>query len=285
MTDSTSHHSQWFDFPDIGPVALQLGPFAVRWYALAYIVGLLLSWWILKRLATQKSAPFTAPQLDQLLNLSLFGIILGGRLGYVLFYNPAYYLSHPIEIVMIWTGGMSFHGGLLGVIGAVILTARRHKIDLLKLGDHVALVAPIGLLLGRLANFINGELYGRITSHPIGIIFPNGGPLPRHPSQLYEAGLEGVLLGLVLVWRYRRGAMAAKGQLAGVFLAGYGAARIAVELVREPDAHIGFLGSVLGLGLTMGHVLSAPMIAAGLWLIWTAQQAKNPKSGSKKASQ
>ena len=279
MTDTPHLNSPWFSFPDIGPVALQLGPFAVRWYALAYIVGLLLSWWILKRLVARKQAVFTAAQLDQLLNLSLFGIILGGRLGYVLFYNPSYYLSHPIEIVMIWTGGMSFHGGLLGVMGAIILTARRHKIDLLRLGDHVALVAPIGLFLGRLANFINGELYGRITSHPVGIIFPNGGPLPRHPSQLYEAGLEGALLGLVLVWLYRRGAMAHKGRLVGVFLAGYGLSRALVEMVREPDAHIGFLFSQFGLGITMGQMLSLPMIAAGLWLIFRQNHRADKAKG------
>ena len=268
MSDSTQlAQTQWFSFPDIGPIALQLGPVPIRWYALAYIVGLLLSWWLLGRMAKKPAAPFTRLQLDQLLNSCLFGIILGGRLGYVLFYNPLYYLENPLQILLIWEGGMSFHGGFLGVVMAVIWTARRHNIGLLQLGDHVALMAPIGLGLGRLANFTNGELFGRVTTHPIGIIFPDGGPLPRHPSQLYEAGLEGLLLGLVLWLCARRGALKTPGLLIGIFLTGYGAARALVEMVREPDAHIGFLFEGLGLAITMGQLLSLPMLGIGLWLI------------------
>lgn len=258
---------QWFTFPAIDPVALQLGPLAIRWYALAYIVGLGLQWLVLARHCRQPGAPFSRDQLDRLVNACLIGIVLGGRLGFVLFYNLDYYLAHPLDSLKIWQGGMSFHGGFAGVIAAVIWTARRQQIALQPLSDRVAMVAPIGLGLGRLANFINGELYGRITSHPIGIVFPGGGPEPRHPSQLYEAGLEGLVLGLVLWLAVRRGWLGRPWALTGLFALGYGLARFGVELFREPDAHLGFILNLAGFGLTMGQLLCLPMILAGLALL------------------
>ncbi|MEL0024629.1 MAG: prolipoprotein diacylglyceryl transferase, partial [Alphaproteobacteria bacterium] len=230
--------------PEFNPFAIQIGAFGIRWYALAYIVGLLLGYYLLRREARQPHAPIQPFQLDILLNYVLFGVILGGRLGYVAFYNPAFFLSHPFEILKIWQGGMSFHGGFAGVILAVIWTARSDKINLQQLSDRVAMVAPIGLGLGRVANFINGELYGRVTSHPVGMIFPGGGPLPRHPSQLYEAALEGLVLGLLLWLAVRRGWLDRPWALTGLFALGYGLSRFAVEMVREPDAHIGFVAGL-----------------------------------------
>ena len=257
----------WFTFPEIDPVAIQLGPLAVRWYALAYIVGLGLQWAVLARHCKQPDSPFDREQLGRLLNACLLGIIIGGRLGYVLFYNLDYYLTAPLDALKIWQGGMSFHGGFAGVILAVIWTARSDKINLQQLSDRVAMVAPIGLGLGRVANFINGELYGRVTSHPVGMIFPGGGPLPRHPSQLYEAALEGLVLGLLLWLAVRRGWLDRPWALTGLFALGYGLSRFAVEMVREPDAHIGFVAELAALNLTMGQLLSLPMIAVGLYLL------------------
>ncbi len=245
-------------------MAIRLGPFAVRWYALAYIAGLLLGWayvgWLVRRWKSRLS-----PQdIGDFLTWAVIGIISGGRLGYVLVYQPIYYLQHPVEILYIWNGGMSFHGGLVGVVVATIWFARRRGIALFDLGDAVACAAPIGLLLGRAANFINGELFGRVSDVPWAVVFPNGGPQPRHPSQLYEAALEGLLLFVILFWlaRFTR-ARAHPGLLAGVFLAGYGALRLCVEFFREPDAHLGVL---LG-GATMGQLLSLPLIVGGLALI------------------
>ncbi|HCD63947.1 MAG: prolipoprotein diacylglyceryl transferase [Candidatus Puniceispirillaceae bacterium] len=262
-----------FTFPQIDPVAIALGPLQIRWYALAYVAGLIGGWWVLRRQIAAGLSVLDKDQLDGLMNACLVGILVGGRLGYVLFYNPSAYLAAPLDIVKVWQGGMSFHGGLSGVILAILWSARRYQLSPLSIGDEVALVAPLGLLFGRLANFINGELYGRVTDHPFGIVYPGGGPLPRHPSQLYEAGLEGLGL-LVLVWavrRWQRKTGAADGLILSCFLGGYGLARFMVEFVRAPDAHIGLLAA----GLSMGQLLCLPMIAAGLGgIIWCRRQRR-----------
>lgn len=266
----------WFQFPQIDPIAIAIGPLAIRWYALSYMAGLLGGWQILRKLAKNPNSPVTAIQLDSLLNYVLLGVIAGGRFGYVIFYKPVTYLSDPLSIFKIWEGGMSFHGGFIGVVVAVALFARAHKIPLLALSDRVALVAPLGLFFGRIANFINGELYGRVTSHPAGMVFPNGGPQPRHPSQLYEAGLEGIVLGLIMMIFWRFGLPSrTPGILIAVFLIGYGSARFIVEFAREPDSHIG-LYQVTSLSLSHGQLLSLPMIAIGL--IFGAMLLKRPSN-------
>ena len=260
-----------FTFPQIDPVAIALGPLQIRWYALAYVAGLIGGWWVLRRQIAAGLSVLNKDQLDGLMNACLVGILVGGRLGYVLFYNPSAYLAAPLDIFKVWQGGMSFHGGLSGVILAILWCARRYRLRALSIGDEVALVAPLGLLFGRLANFINGELYGRVTDHPFGIIFPGGGPLPRHPSQLYEAASEGlVLLGLVwAVRRWQHKIQAADGLVLSTFLIGYGLARFLVEFVRAPDAHIGLLAA----GLSMGQLLCLPMIVAGLGgIIWCTRR-------------
>lgn len=251
-------------FPAIDPVLIEIGPLAIRWYSLAYIAGLFGGWWLLTR--QLRLMRLTREQLDDLLLWVLLGVILGGRIGYVLFYNLPYFLENPIEILTVWHGGMSFHGGMLGSIAAVFLFTRRHKLAFLPAMDGVAMVAPLGLGLGRLANFINGELYGRVTDAPWGMIFPNGGPLPRHPSQIYEALTEGLLLFLLLWGLKAAGADRRPGVIGGSFLLGYAVARAACELFREPDAHLGFLFA----GATMGHLLSLPMALAGLFVILRA---------------
>ncbi|HSA82354.1 MAG TPA: prolipoprotein diacylglyceryl transferase [Geminicoccaceae bacterium] len=251
-------------FPAIDPVLIQIGPFAIRWYALAYIFGLVIGWQYLRRLVRRSGWRLTPLQIDDLLLYVTLGVVLGGRLGYILFYRPDFYLTDPLEILKVWQGGMSFHGGLLGVVAASILFARRRRLAILEVGDAIACAAPIGLLLGRLANFINGELWGRPSDAPWAMVFPGGGPQSRHPSQLYEAGLEGLLLLLVMIWlALRPRAPGSEGRLTGAFLIGYGIARSIAELFREPDAHLGFL---LG-GLTMGQLLSLPMVVIGIWLV------------------
>jgi len=268
-------------FPDIDPILFQIGPFAIRWYALAYITGLIFGWRYLMKLADtdviwssktgkKTKAPFTRDQADDLLLWAALGVILGGRIGYILFYNPSYYFSNPGDIIAVWNGGMSFHGGFLGVVVAIFLYARRFKIQLWSLADGVAAVTPIGILLARIANFINSELWGRTTDVSWGVIFPNGGPLPRHPSQLYEGFLEGlVLFALLRFLTHHTNALSRPGTVAGTFFLGYGLSRILVEFFREPDAHIGYL---LG-PITQGMVLSLPMIAAGIAVIWWAQRS------------
>ncbi|MGE0753760.1 MAG: prolipoprotein diacylglyceryl transferase [Alphaproteobacteria bacterium] len=251
-------------FPSIDPVALSLGPLAIRWYSLAYIGGILLGWWVLIREHDRR--PITGldrKALDDTVMWAVLGIILGGRLGYVLFYKPAYYLSHPIEAFYIWEGGMSFHGGLIGVIVAFWLFSRKHGVRFLELMDVIASAVPIGLFFGRVANFINGELFGRITDSPLGMVFPHGGPEPRHPSQLYEAALEGILLFVVLqlVLKFTR-ARDKIGLIAGLFLIGYSLARMTAEYFREPDAYLGFIVGEI----TMGQLLCLPMLAIGLYL-------------------
>ncbi len=263
-------------FPMIDPVLVELGPFAIRWYALAYIAGIVLGWMLARRLVALAPAIATRDQLDDAVTWITLGVILGGRLGYVLFYRPGYYLFHPWEIVAVWQGGMSFHGGMLGVVLALWLFGRRQGIDLLSLGDRVAPVVPIGLFFGRLANFVNGELWGRVSDVPWAMVFPTGGPLPRHPSQLYQAGLEGIaLFALLLSLVVRPGLRARRGFVTGAFFAGYGAARILGEFFRQPDAHLGFL---LG-GVTMGQLLSVPMVAVGVWLMARARPIAAPRGG------
>lgn len=256
-------------FPDIDPVIFEIGPFfgfgplAIRWYSLAYIAGLFLGYYYCRRLALRPPAAARPESFDDFFVWAILGVILGGRLGYVLFYKPGYYLDHPLEVLFLWQGGMSFHGGLAGVILALVGFARHRGISLLALSDIVACAAPIGLFFGRIANFINGELFGRPSDVPWAVVFPHGGEAPRHPSQLYEAGLEGLLLFILLYLLVRLGALQRRGLLAGVFLAGYALSRMTVELFREPDGHLGFLiGEV-----TMGQLLSLPMLLGGLGLV------------------
>ncbi|MBL6951521.1 MAG: prolipoprotein diacylglyceryl transferase [Alphaproteobacteria bacterium] len=260
-------------FPQIDPVLLQLGPFAIRWYALAYIAGLLLGWRYMLRLNAKRADLTTSDVIDDLLTWAIIGVILGGRLGYILFYNLPYYAENPLKALAVWQGGMSFHGGLLGVTVAMIWFARRRQLELLRLSDLVSCAVPLGLFFGRIANFINGELYGRAADLPWAVIFPHGGPLPRHPSQLYEAVLEGAVLFAVLAWlAWRRGALQRPGLLTGIFLCGYALARTLVELVRQPDIQIG----LLPFGTTMGQWLSLPMLLGGLYLIWRARRHPMP---------
>ena len=260
-------------FPAIDPVLIEIGPLAIRWYSLAYIAGILLGWRYMLRLAAQQPGGADQAAIDDLIVWMVLGIVLGGRLGYVLFYKPAYYLANPLEVAFVWQGGMAFHGGLLGVMAATVLFSRRRNLALFELADLIACAAPIGLFFGRLANFINGELWGRTTDVAWAVVFPNGGPEPRHPSQIYEALLEGAVLFLLLLalWRLT-GLRHRPGALSGVFFCGYGVARVFVELFREPDAHLGFL---LG-GATMGQLLSLPLIAFGLWLL--LRRAPEPPS-------
>ncbi len=254
-------------FPDIDPIAIKVGPFAIRWYALSYITGILLGWWHMRRIAAEPPKAMTETQSDDLVVWCTLGIVLGGRLGYVLFYQPSYYLAHPDEALALWHGGMSFHGGLLGVVLALVLFTWRQRLSFLMVGDVVCCAVPIGLFLGRLANFVNGELYGRPSDLPWAMVFPHGGPIPRHPSQLYEALLEGVALFLVLFLFRRAGYRRRPGFLAGLFMIGYGIARIVGELFREPDPFMGYLG----FGTTEGQLLSIPVIFYGAWLVWRAK--------------
>jgi phosphatidylglycerol:prolipoprotein diacylglycerol transferase len=281
-------------FPDFDPVLIHIGPLPLRWYALAYVAGILLGWWYAARLLRAERVwaparpPITLPQLDDLVLWVTLGIILGGRLGYALFYQPDLFLQiftgqslgERLELLQLWTGGMSFHGGFLGVSLAVWWFARKHRVRLLSLADLLAPVAPIGLFFGRIANFVNGELWGRPTDVPWAIRFCNerilqtygvcpAGDLPRHPSQLYEAGLEGLALFTLLwiaVWRLKL--LTKPGYVTGLFLLGYGLSRALMETVREPDAH---MPEALQGVVTMGMLLSIPMILVGLWLVWRAR--------------
>lgn len=262
-------------FPAFDPVVISLGPFVVRWYALAYIVGILGGWFYARAIVRSEKlwdgrAPLTVGDYDDFVLWVTLGIILGGRLGYVLFYNPAYFAAHPFETVQLWKGGMSFHGGFLGCVIAVVLFARGRGIPILSLGDITCAVAPIGLFLGRIANFINGELWGRPSDMPWAMAFPGAGPAPRHPSQLYEAALEGLVLFGVLALLMRAGALQRPGIITGAFALGYGIARAFCELFREPDAQLGFLWG----GLTMGMLLSLPLMLVGIALILTANRAE-----------
>jgi len=264
-------------FPDIDPVIVEIGPLAIRWYGLGYVAGILFAWWYSRRIvATPRlwagGVPAVKPlDIDDFLLWAALGVVAGGRIGYVLFYDLGSYLSDPAAILAVWSGGMSFHGGLLGVILAMVLFARKRGIDVWSLFDTIAAGVPVGLGLVRLANFVNSELWGRETDMPWGVVFPNGGPEPRHPSQLYEAGLEGLVLFAVLaVLVWKAGMLKRPGFVGGAFIAGYGLSRIFVEFFRLPDAQIGYLA---GGWLTMGMVLSLPMVAAGLWAMATARAA------------
>ena len=253
-------------FPQFDPVALQIGPLAIRWYGLMYVLGFLGAWSLLKYRSRAPHWHWTGEEISDFIFYAALGVILGGRLGYVLFYNLPFYLDHPAAIFAVWEGGMSFHGGLLGVIFAGYLFTRKTNRDFLRTADFIAPVVPIGLGLGRLGNFINGELYGRASDVPWAMVFPGGGTLARHPSQLYEFLLEGVLLFTVL-WIYSARPRA-RGAIFGLFLAGYGLARFLVEFTREPDVQLGY---ILG-PLSMGQLLSIPMILLGLWLIFRADK-------------
>lgn len=259
-------------FPDFDPVLVHIGPFALRWYALAYVAGIVLAWLYAVKLIKTPSIwrggqpPATQAQIDDLILWVTLGIILGGRIGYILFYRPDLFWTDPLEVLQIWNGGMSFHGGTIGVLLAVVLYVRSQKLDLLRMGDLVTPCVPFGMFFGRIANFINGELWGRPTDVPWGMVFP-GAPdaLPRHPSQLYEAALEGIVLFLILRWA-THGAklLPRRGMVAGLFFLFMGLFRIAVEFVREPDQH---MPEALRGYVTMGMVLSLPLVLFGLWLI------------------
>ncbi|NKX38016.1 prolipoprotein diacylglyceryl transferase [Tritonibacter mobilis] len=293
--------AEMIQFPNLSPeifsISLLGTEFALRWYALAYIAGILIAWHLAARavkrpaLWPNETAPMTPRQVEDLMTWIILGVILGGRLGYVLFYQPSVYLENPAQILRIWEGGMAFHGGLLGVVVAAWLYARAQNIDKLQIADLVAHTVAPGLLLGRLANFVNAELWGRATDLPWGVAFPGraaqdcgqalGEVCARHPSQLYEAAMEGLILGALILWMvYRRNAFHAPGRILGTFLAGYGIARFIVEFFRQPDAQFISDGNPLGLawqiggyGLTQGQALSVPMIALGLWFILRARHA------------
>ena len=268
-------------YPAINPVLVHLGPLAVRWYALAYIVGILAGWIYARTIIRSErlwggTAPLTALDFDDFIIWITIGIVLGGRTGYVLFYNLPLFAEHPLQMFALWNGGMSFHGGVLGCIVAIVLFALHRRIPILSLGDVTTAVAPIGLFLGRIANFINGELWGRPTDVPWAMVFPNGGPVPRHPSQLYEAALEGIVLFAVLNLLVRFGALKRPGIVTGVFALGYGVARIVCEFFREPDAQLGFLWG----GLTMGMLLCIPLMLAGIAILayaLTTESKPKPK--------
>ena len=260
-------------FPLIDPIAISIGPIAIRWYALAYVAGLLGGWFYAKRLAARADlwGGLRQPKpidVDDLIVWVALGVVLGGRLGYVLFYNLSSYLSHPLEIFAVWRGGMSFHGGFLGAVLAIVLFARSRGLNPLAMLDMAAVVTPIGLFFGRIANFINGELWGRpAPDFPYAVVFPHAGPVPRHPSQLYEAFGEGLVLFIVMAFAARRFGFRRPGLLGGIFVLGYALARIVCEFFREPDEQLGFLfGSsigALGGGITMGMLLSIPMALVG----------------------
>lgn len=267
------------DFPEIDPIAIAIGPLEIRWYALAYLTGFILGWKLclfLSRKYYEKGRP-NRTDVDEFLSWAVLGVILGGRLGYVLFYQFEYYWMHPLEALKIWQGGMSFHGGMLGVLVSMVLFSVVQKVSLLRLADMVCVVVPIGLFFGRIANFINGELFGRVSDAEWAVRFPRAGVFPRHPSQLYEAVLEGIVLFVILMMLYKREAIREKaGVVSGVFLIGYGAARSFVEQFREPDMHLGLLWDLI----TMGQLLSVPMMVIGFSVVVYAltHQVKDSKA-------
>jgi phosphatidylglycerol---prolipoprotein diacylglyceryl transferase len=251
----------YFLFPQIDPVIFSIGPVAVRWYGLMYVIAFLLANWLANRQADKPGSGWTRDQVSDLLFFGFLGVIVGGRVGYVLFYSFSNFIADPLYLFRTWEGGMSFHGGVLGVMAAMAWFAWRNKKRYLELGDFVVPLLPLGLAFGRLGNFINGELWGRTTDVPWAVLFPNAGMLPRHPSQLYELLAEGIILFILLQWYKRKNPPA--GNVAGLFLLGYGTARFIVEFFREPDAHLG----LLSLGMSMGQWLCIPMIIAGSGLI------------------
>jgi len=271
LFSAAAHHIR---FEDLGldPVAIDLGFFGIKWYSLAYLAGILVGYWYLLKLIAQPGSPMARRHADDMIFYATLGIIIGGRLAYVIFYQPEI-LAHPLDILKLWNGGMSFHGGVLGVTAAILLLCRKEGLNWLRVHDYVACCAPFGLFFGRIANFINGELWGKTTDVSWAMIFPTGGPLPRHPSQLYEAALEGLLLGAILWYAFwRTKARYEPGKLVGLFLLGYGLARFGVEFFREADAQL--MEFAQRTGLHMGQWLTLPMIAGGLYLILTAKRRR-----------
>lgn len=261
------------DFPNIDPVIFSLGPLAVRWYSMGYIVGIMFVWWYVRRTTGKANAPMTQQHIDDFITWAMLAIIIGGRLGYVLFYNFSAYLHHPGRILRVWDGGMSFHGGLIAVVLTIVWFVHKNKLELFRVGDLLAVVSPVGIGIVRVANFINGELWGRPTDVPWAMVFP-GDKLgfTRHPSQLYEALGEGLLLFVLLHFLYTKTKLAkeAPGVIAGMFFVGYGTVRFLVEFVREPDAHLG----LMDIGLSRGQLLTIPMFIFAGWLIYRGLQAK-----------
>jgi phosphatidylglycerol---prolipoprotein diacylglyceryl transferase len=252
------------EFPNINPIAIDLGIIQIRWYAFSYIAGILLSWALILKIIKFKSINLDKKVISELISNSMIGIIIGGRLGYVIFYNPEYFLNNLTEIFKLWNGGMSFHGGFIGVIMAVIYTSKETKTPIMLLADLIAVVSPIGIFFGRLANFINGELYGRVTNHTFGMIFPNGGNLPRHPSQLYEAFFEGFTLFIIMLLFIKfTNILNKRGFITALFISLYGSFRFCIEFFREPDMHIG----LLYFNFSMGQLLSLPMIIIGFYFM------------------
>ncbi|HIP76415.1 MAG TPA: prolipoprotein diacylglyceryl transferase [Psychromonas hadalis] len=266
--------SSHFVLPVIDPVAVSIGPLDIHWYGLMYLVGFIFAFWMANKQCDQSKGIWTREQASDLLFLGFMGVILGGRIGYVLFYQFPLFLDNPLYLFKIWEGGMSFHGGVIGVVTAIIYYAKSNNRSILSVGDFIVPLLPVGLGAGRIGNFINSELWGRVTDSPFGIIFHNAGPLPRHPSQLYEFALEGVVLFIILVTFAKRKPPA--GSVAGMFLLFYGLFRITIEFARQPDAQLGFLT----FGLTMGQILSVPMVIAGGLLIWFGYKTR-AKAGVK----
>jgi phosphatidylglycerol:prolipoprotein diacylglycerol transferase len=261
------------NLPVIDPVFLRIGPLEFRWYGLMYIIGFLAAYFIIKSQAKRRGIPLSADAVSDIVFFIALGVVLGGRTGYIIFYNLAWYLAHPLKIFAVWEGGMSFHGGMLGAVIAGLIVFRKNGLDFWQMADIVALTVPVGLGLGRLGNFINGELYGRVTDLPLGVVFPGGGPLPRHPSQLYEAFLEGVLL-LLILWGLSFRKMP-KGSIFWSFFIGYGFFRFIVEFFREPDQQLGFLWG----GATMGQLLSLPMLVLGVIMLVRGYRCRKSVSG------
>jgi len=260
-------------YPEIDPVALQIGPIAIHWYGLMYLTGFALVWFLGRWRISRGQSNLGLRDLEDIIFYSVLGVVAGGRLGYVLFYKPADYLANPIEIFYLWQGGMSFHGGLIGVIVVLLIFARQRQKSLLEIGDFVAPLIPLGLAAGRLGNFINGELWGRPTDLPWAMVFPQAGDgIARHPSQLYQMGLEGFALFLLVWWFARKPRPV--GQVSAIFLMGYGAFRFLAEFTREPDAYLGLLAA----GLSMGQLLSIPMMLAGALIFWWSTRRSNPES-------
>ncbi|GEK11155.1 MULTISPECIES: prolipoprotein diacylglyceryl transferase [Pseudoalteromonas] len=250
-------------FPQIDPVIFSIGPLSVRWYGLMYLIGFMFAMWWAAKEAKKPNSGWNKDQVGDLVFYSMLGVILGGRIGYVLFYQFSHFIENPLYLFRVDQGGMSFHGGALGVITAIVIYAVKHNRSILSVGDFVVPMVPVGLLAGRIGNFINGELWGRVTDVPWAFVFPTGGPQPRHPSQLYEAFFEGLVLFIMLVWFRKKPRPA--GSVAGLFLAGYGVFRFAIEYFREPDAHIGLYGGII----SQGQILSLPMVIAGtILMVW-----------------
>ncbi|MFA7669530.1 MAG: prolipoprotein diacylglyceryl transferase [Burkholderiaceae bacterium] len=257
-------------YPQFDPVALKLGPVSIHWYGLMYLLGFAAVWVLGRRRIRQGRTDLSARDLEDIIFYSVIGVVVGGRLGYALLYKPGHYLSHPLEILQVWEGGMSFHGGLIGVIVALFWYAWRRNRHFLDIADFIVPMIPLGLAAGRWGNFMNGELWGRVTDLPWGMVFPYAGPLPRHPSQLYEMLLEGLLL-FAFLWWYSSSPRR-RGQVSGMFLVGYGIARFFVEFTREPDDFLGLIAA----GLSMGQLLSIPMVLAGLLILWKSAGKSSP---------